>query len=321
MTSRLTSCMTSCVLLKLRAATGLWATLAAGVLTLVAAMATTAQQPTCATSDFDCDGRPDLLWRNVGTTTVGRNGVWLLSGITYRAWAELPAEPNLSWEVGGTGDFNGDGRTDIVWRNRTSGLNRVWLLVGTTRTATVQIPPDSDTRWKIVGVADFNGDRKPDIVWRNHSTGANRVWLMNGTTRTATLELPPESDTAWQIGGVADFSGDGRPDIVWRKSGGDVRLWILDGTQLVDAPDLPKVIDANWQIQAARDLSSDGRAEVLWRNRASGENAVWFLESTTVRSTAHLPVVSPTIPVDRPASFGLSDNPLTQGSNMIWIYE
>jgi len=33
--------------------------------------------------------------------------------------------------MGGTGDYNADNQTDILWRNGASGENAVWLMNGT----------------------------------------------------------------------------------------------------------------------------------------------------------------------------------------------
>ena len=34
---------------------------------------------------------------------------------------------DLNWQVVGIGDFNGDGKSDLFWRNTSTGSNAVWL--------------------------------------------------------------------------------------------------------------------------------------------------------------------------------------------------
>ena len=126
-------------------------------------------------------------------------------------------------------DFNGDGKTDILWRNKSTGQNVVWLMNGVTWSSSAALQV-ADTNWQIVGTGDFNGDGKTDILWRNKSTGQNVVWLMNGTTYSSYAELMQASDTNWQIVGTGDFNGDGKTDILWRnKSTGQNVVWLMNG--------------------------------------------------------------------------------------------
>jgi hypothetical protein len=48
----------------------------------------------------------------------------------------------------GTGEFNGDGKRDILWQNNTTGQRTIWLMNGTTLIGNVSlgIVP---TQWNI----------------------------------------------------------------------------------------------------------------------------------------------------------------------------
>jgi hypothetical protein len=98
-------------------------------------------------------------------------------------------------------DFNGDGKPDILWRNKSTGQNIVWLMNGATYSNYAELMQVTDTNWQIVGTGDFNGDGKTDILWRNKSTGQNVVWYMNGVTYSSYAELLQVTDTNWQIVG------------------------------------------------------------------------------------------------------------------------
>lgn len=48
-----------------------------------------------------------------------------------------------------SGDFNADGKADILWRNRATGQNVVWLMNGTALTNTVSLVTVSDLSWRV----------------------------------------------------------------------------------------------------------------------------------------------------------------------------
>ncbi|MCC3526850.1 MAG: VCBS repeat-containing protein, partial [Microcoleus sp. PH2017_22_RUC_O_B] len=80
------------------------------------------------------------------------------------------------------GDFNGDGKADIFWRDPVSGNNAMWLSNGA-NFIDASLSPAVATGWKIQGTGDFNGDGKSDIFWRDN-VGQNVVWFMNGANKT-----------------------------------------------------------------------------------------------------------------------------------------
>jgi hypothetical protein len=58
---------------------------------------------------------------------------------------------DTNWQIVGTGDFNGDGKTDILWRNKSTGQNIIWFMNGATYNSYGELMQVTDTNWEIVG--------------------------------------------------------------------------------------------------------------------------------------------------------------------------
>src|SRR5262245_18222485 len=83
------------------------------------------------TGDCNLDGKPDVLWQHLSNNWVN---VWLLDGGHVTNNPTVPT-PGLSayqgWNIVGTGDFNSDGSTDILWYNPGPGVVKAWMMQGT----------------------------------------------------------------------------------------------------------------------------------------------------------------------------------------------
>ena len=196
-------------------------------------------------SDFNGDGKSDILWHNSAT---GENAIWLMNATSISSGATF-SKVDLSWSIAGVGDFDGDGKADILWRNSTTGQNVIWLMNGTTITSGSMFATVTDLNWSITGVGDFNGDGKSDILWRNQATGENVIWLMNGTTILSNGSIYTVTDLNWNIVGVGDFDGDGKSDILWRNSStGQDAMFLMNGLTLTSLTFLNTVQDSSWSI-------------------------------------------------------------------------
>jgi cysteine-rich repeat protein len=168
------------------------------------------------------------------------------------------------------GDYNGDGKSDVLWRNGSTGANAIWR----SAISSTQQPVTGVTNlaWRVVGRGDFDASGQADILWRNSSTGANVIWrAANSRTQQAVATVPSQS---WRVAGVADFNADGRADILWRNdaSGANV-LW--RSALSTQAQNLTAVTVLTWKIVGVGDFNADGRADILWRNDVSGGNVLW----------------------------------------------
>ena len=270
----------------------LWHNAKTGV---VAAWALDEHGTVTGTEDLDwrCDAASGCSsqWRVVGTATInpsdpatknvvwynaitGVVGAWLatLSGIVTGTqdvdWrCDAASGCSSQWTLVGTGDFNGDGITDVLWHNPITGVVGAWLLdshgtVIKAQNLSWRCGPDNGCSrdWKAVAVGDFNGDGVPDVLWQNATTGVVAAWLLDfsgNVMRALDLSWRCGPDTGcsrdWRVVGTGDFNGDYKTDVLWfNATTGVVGAWLLDGSGTVTG-----TMNLSWRCGADTDCSTD----------------------------------------------------------------
>lgn len=108
--------------------------------------------------DFTGDHKGDVLWQN---TKTGDVGFWEMDGDTLVS----PKLMNLAnvgiskevlkndWSIAGTGDFNDDGKTDILWQNTKTGFVGSWQMDGETFVSSKKIG-DAPLGWEATSTRD-----------------------------------------------------------------------------------------------------------------------------------------------------------------------
>lgn len=215
-------------------------------------------------SDIDGNGIADLLFHNEVNGAV----VAWMDG--EDANSTSLGNVDSTWNMIGTGDFNGDGKADILWQ-KNEGNMVIWNDGNDQKVVDAGFAPSNE--WQIVGIGDFSGDGNADILWRNVGSdngcigfwgdGADEKWQWNGIV-----------GDEWAIAGVGDFNGDGKSDILWHDQlNGGVGYW-GEGTDQKWV--LTGAVNANeWQILGVGDFDGNGTDDILWQNQIDGTVGMW----------------------------------------------
>ncbi|WP_304598415.1 LamG-like jellyroll fold domain-containing protein [Plantactinospora sp. BB1] len=222
--------------------------------------------------DLSGDGKPDVVFRRVTDRSLQ-----LVRGNGAGGFITAPQTLDSgNWSTAqylfSPGDFSGDGRPDLLYRN--AGDLHLYMRRGTAtgglETTAVQVGVGwSAANW-IFSPGDFSGDGKPDVLYRSSANAALYMVRGNGTGGWVTGRSEPIGNS-WGalelLTGRGDFSGDGKPDLLYRhKSDNSLRMtrgngtggWVTGMSELL-APSWADVAG----LVTPGDFTGDGKRDVL----------------------------------------------------------
>lgn len=164
------------------------------------------------------------------------------------------------------GDFNGDGREDVLWYGVGGNPDALWYgtATGSFTSASVAV---SGTYTPVVG--DFDGDGRDDIVWYGPGSAPDALWYGKPSGfRSASVNV---GGTYKPV--VGDFTGNGRDDILWYGPGfAPDAMWLGR--------------DSGWRTASVTvngtytplggNFDGDGDGDVFWYGPGTAPDTVWL---------------------------------------------
>ncbi|MBW8750205.1 MAG: VCBS repeat-containing protein [Propionibacteriales bacterium] len=211
-------------------------------------------------------GWPDLLAMNSAGTisVVPTEGVldYTTRVVNGPGWNKMSL-------IAAVGDVTGDGKADVLARNKKSGVTRVYPGDGQGHVTHGVAPTNAFARVKMfVGARDLNRDKKVDVVGRDRKSGA--LLLYRGTGK-GTFKAPTVLRKKWpyqETTGVGDLNGDKWSDlVVTAKDGRGLLLFpgASHGTKLGKPVRLATLPTAANALMGWGDLTGDGHPDVMAR--------------------------------------------------------
>jgi len=246
---------------------------------------TTGSTPrTVSIGDLDGDGKADLAVVNEsGTVSVFRNTTLGAGSISYASKVDFPTGSTPS--SASIGDFDGDGKADLVVANFSSNFVSV-LRNTSTGAGSISYAPKVDFTieagsWS-VSVGDLDGDGKVDLAVANETSNMVSVFR-NTSTMAGSISFAPKVDYATGLNpqslSIGDLDGDGRADLAVGNQGSPtVSVFRNTGTSPGTISYAPKVdyTIASTSSVSIGDLDGDGKADLAVAN---GSNTVSVLRN------------------------------------------
>jgi hypothetical protein len=224
----------------------------------------TGQGPqTLAVGDFNGDGKMDVV---TGDGLSSADTISVLLGNVDGTFA-----PHVDYPAGGepisiaVGDFNGDGKLDIVVLLESSDAQVGVLLGKGDGTFKPVMITTAGPGGNSIAVADFNGDGKLDVAISDNLELTEGVDIMLGNGN-GTFKAPVAYATANdpRMVAIADFNGDGKLDLATINSGSETVSLLLGtgtgtfGTHTDFATKQPGCVSL-----AAGDLRNNGKIDIV----------------------------------------------------------
>ena len=233
-----------------------------------------AVSPTETVSDFNGDGMDDIATFTRGTrgdayVSLSDGNKFVQDGWLWHDYLAVNKQIPLS------GDFNGDGKTDVaVFNGDASGDVYVSLSNGSGFSPTTRWHDYFGLTGQKITVGDVNGDGLDDIIAFTGGDAADvYVSLSTGKLFEPTKKWHDHFNVGTDRPATGDFNGDGRDDIATFSDDGHVYVSLSGGTRFVqNGWQWHPLFAPKGEVPAVGDFNGDGMDDIVtFRRGDSGD--------------------------------------------------
>jgi len=225
-----------------------------------------------------CGGTFEIMAR---TASLGA----LVPDQSPRAFSTASLTLDASYSRVAAGDFDGDGRQDVLFQGADGASDRIWYgkFDKTVDSVAVTIPD----AYGVPLVGDFDGDKRTDIFWYKSGTGQDRIWWGQATRSSfGTVVRNMKEDGAGYSPFLGDFDGNGGTDIFWYGRGASApaeKIWWSNKNRNGQpaAGTTPSFssqaqnIGGTAYYPVAGDFNADGKADIFWFRPGAASGSMW----------------------------------------------
>jgi hypothetical protein len=202
-------------------------------------------------------------------------------------------------------DFNGDGKTDILFRNTTPGASSivVWQMEGATFNATGSKNfTVFDPAFQIFATGDFDANGIRDIMFRQPTSGDVVVWLLDANLN---LIVPPAAANGINTPAESGYLRAGATQILLGSQW--TSLGVMDFNNTVGG--------------SATSPLADKKDDILFLNQQTGQLVAWLMDGSTIVPGRGGFILNGAVVSGAPGAFDLvgnADFSGDQNSDLLW---